>query len=90
MDCTVNKHEKLLQFIILRRSDANVPFEGLCQLMLRLGFAVHIRGDHHIFTREDVEEIVNLQPVGSKAKTYQVKQVRGLILRYQMTLGETK
>jgi len=86
----VNKHEKLLQFIMLRRSDANVPFEGLCQLMLRLGFAEHIRGDHHIFTREDVEEIVNLQPAGSKAKTYQVKQVRGLILRYRMILGEKR
>lgn len=58
--------------------------------MIRLGFAEHIRGDHHIFTRDDVEEIVNLQPVGSKAKAYQVKQVRGLILRYRMTIGETK
>jgi len=58
--------------------------------MMRLGFVERVRGDHHIFTRENVEEIVNLQPVGSKAKTYQVKQVRGLILRYQMTLGETK
>jgi len=38
------------------------------------------------FTREDVEEILNLQPKGQRAKPYQVKQVRRLILRYR--LGE--
>jgi hypothetical protein len=31
-----------------------------------------------------VEEIINLQPAGSKAKPYQVKQVRGIILKYQL------
>jgi hypothetical protein len=29
-------------------------------------------------------EIINLQPRGSQAKAYQVKQVRGLILTYQL------
>jgi hypothetical protein len=39
-------------------------------------------GDHHIFTREGVIEILNIQPRGSKAKPYQVKQVRELIVSY--------
>ena len=42
-------------------------------------------GSHHIFTRERVEEIVNLQPKGGKAKPYQVKQVRQLITRYKLS-----
>jgi hypothetical protein len=37
---------------------------------------------------EGVEEILNLQPVGSKAKAYQVKQVREIILKYKPNLGE--
>jgi hypothetical protein len=37
-----------------------------------------------IFTREGVEEIINLQPKGSKAKPYQVRQVRSLLLKYKI------
>jgi hypothetical protein len=39
---------------------------------------------HHIFTKPGVEEILNLQPKSGKAKTYQVKQVRNVILRYRL------
>jgi len=49
-----------------------------------LGFDERIRGSHHIFTKDGVEEILNLQPKGVKAKPYQVKQVRGVILKYKL------
>jgi len=65
-------------------SDANIPFAGLCQLLSKLGFEERIRGSHHIFTKEGVEEILNLQPKGAKAKPYQVKQVRAVILKYKL------
>lgn len=84
----MGKHEKLYQHILLRRSDANVPFADLCALLARLGFAERIRGDHHIFARHDIVEIVNLQPRSAKAKPYQVKQVRELLLRYDLRLEE--
>lgn len=35
---------------------------------------------------DQVAEIVNIQPLGSKAKAYQVKQVRDLILKYQLDI----
>jgi len=54
-------------------ADANVRFDNLRQVLLHLGFAERIRGSHHIFTREGVEEILNIQPRGSLAKPYQVK-----------------
>ena len=82
----MGRHEKLYEHILFRRSDANVPFDGLCALMLRLGFSRRIRGGHHIFWMEGVEEILNLQPKGANAKPYQVKQVRDLILRYRLRL----
>jgi hypothetical protein len=50
-----------------------------------LCFQERIRPSHHIFTREGVEEILDLQPkTGGKAKTYQVKQVRQLIIKYRL------
>lgn len=80
----MGKYEKLLQLVLSGRSDANVTFGELRQLLLRLGFSERIRGDHHIYFREGVEEILNLQPRGGMAKPYQVKQVRQVILRYGM------
>jgi hypothetical protein len=65
-------------------SDANISFSGLCELLYDLGFEERIRGDHHIFTKEGVEEILNLQPRGDKAKPYQVRQCRNVIVRYKL------
>lgn len=76
--------DKLLEQVLRGASDANIHFDSLCVLLHRLGFEERIRGDHHIFTREQVEEILNLQPRGSKAKPYQVKQVRHVILKYKL------
>jgi hypothetical protein len=77
-------YEKLLSKILRGTSDADIPFDGMCHLLERIGFDCRIRGDHHIFTKKDVEEILNLQPKGSKSKVYQVKQVREVLLRYRL------
>jgi hypothetical protein len=71
----------------MRRSDANIPFDVLCALLKRLGFEERINGDHHIFTKNGVEEILNLQPKDGKGKPYQVKQVRDVILKYHLRIG---
>lgn len=76
--------QKMLETILRGRSDANIQFNDLCGMLRRLGFEERIRGSHHIFYREGVNEIINLQPVGSKAKPYQVKQVRNIILKYEL------
>ena len=76
--------DKLLAKILSGTSDSSIPFAQICQLLRRLGFEERIRGSHHIFSKEGVEEILNLQPKGSQAKAYQVKQVRTVILKYQL------
>jgi predicted RNA binding protein YcfA (HicA-like mRNA interferase family) len=78
------KREKTLQRILRGTSDASISFNELCNLLISIGFDQRIRGDHHIFTKEDVVEILNLQPKGSQAKPYQVKQVRNVILKYKL------
>lgn len=76
------KHEKILGRVLSGRSDANIPFRDLRRLLLRLGFEERVRGSHHIFVRNDVRELINLQREGAKARAYQVKQVRDVLLRY--------
>jgi virulence-associated protein VapD len=78
----MGKYEKLLLQIMRGTSDANVAFDDLCQLLRRMGFEERTRGSHHIFRRQGVEEKVNLQRDGDKAKVYQVRQVRAVILKY--------
>ena len=84
----MGKYDKLLIKILRGTSDANISFSELCQLIKKFNFNERIRGDHHIFTRNGIDEILNLQPKGSKAKPYQVKQVRNLVLKYNLELGE--
>ncbi len=80
----MSKIEKILTRILCGTSDANIRFSELCQLLLHIGFEERIKGDHHIFTKKGIEEILNLQPKGGKAKSYQIKQVRNIILLYKM------
>ena len=61
---------------------SSIRFSDLCALLRRLGFDERIRGSHHVFVRDDLDEILNLQPKGSDAKVYQVRQVRLLILKH--------
>lgn len=56
--------------------------------LARLGFEERIKGDYHIFTKDGVEEILNLQPKEGKGKPYQVKQVRDVIFKYHIRIGE--
>jgi hypothetical protein len=84
----MGKLEKLYEHILMRRSDTNVPFETLCLLLKRLGFDERIKGSHHIFTRDGVDEIINLQPKDGNGKPYQIKQVRNLILKYNIRIEE--
>ena len=76
--------ETLLSRVLRGNSDANIRFSDLRGVLLRLGFVERIRGSHHIFTRDGVQDILNLQSRGALAKSYQVKQVRKVLIRYKL------
>jgi len=80
----MRKLEKILLKILSGSSDRNISFSDLCNVLKYLGFEERIKGSHHIFFREDIEEILNIQPKGSKAKPYQVRQVRNIIVKYKL------
>ena len=64
---TTGVHRRLLLQVLHGASDANIRFSDLTLLLKDLGFQERVRGSHHIFTREGIDEILNLQPRGSMA-----------------------
>jgi len=80
----MSNHKKMLVKVLSGVADANISFADLCSVLHFLNFNSRIKGSHHIFYKENVEEILNLQPRGPEAKPYQVKQVRSLILKYRL------
>ncbi len=80
--------DKVFDSVVRGQSDANLRFADLCKLAKALGFAERIKGDHHIYSRKDVVEILNFQPLANgKAKPYQVKQLRRIITNYKLALN---
>lgn len=82
------KTDRLIQKILQGRSDVSISFEELRLLLKSLGFEERIRGSHHIYRRADVEERLNIQREGAKAKPYQVRQVRAVILKYRLGVDD--
>jgi predicted RNA binding protein YcfA (HicA-like mRNA interferase family) len=74
--------EKILDQILRGTADANVEFEDLRRLLSRLGFEERTKGGHFIFRRVGIAALINLQREGRKAKPYQVRQVRRIILEH--------
>lgn len=79
--------DKILDKVLSGINDRNIRFQDLRNFLIQYGFSERIRGDHHIFTKEHIFEIINLQPLkGGKAKPYQVKQIRNLFIKYKFHL----
>ncbi len=80
----MGKYEKLIYQILRGTSDANISFLNLINLLKHFGFEMRIKGSHHIFRKNGIEEKPNLQKDGNKAKPYQVKQIRNIIVKYKL------
>jgi predicted RNA binding protein YcfA (HicA-like mRNA interferase family) len=81
----VGQTPKALGTYLGRRSDANISFEQTRTLLSALGFEERVRGSHHMFVRDDIQELINLQEIeGGKCKPYQVRQMSEVILKYNL------
>lgn len=60
---------------------ANIDFASLQPFLMLLGFAKQIRVDHHIFTRPDIQEIINLQTKAEKPSPIRSRRVRDLMIQ---------
>ena len=52
------KIDKVIELILKGTSDTNINFNDLRNILIRYGFTERIRGSHHIFTKEGVDEII--------------------------------
>ena len=84
----MTSYKKTLAKVLQGTSDSSIRFGDLRNLLVALGFTERIKGSHHIFTLEGTEGALNLQPDGSKAKAYQVKQVRQIIIEHRLANDE--
>ena len=80
----MGKYEKIMEKVLRGTSDANIAFDDIRGMLLHLGFDERIRGSHHMYRKQGVEEKINMQRSGSKAKPYQVRQVREVLLKYRL------
>ena len=80
----MGSRERILDQVLRGRSDANISFRDLCNLVRSLGFEERTSGGHHIFRKRGIRELINLQKEGNSAKPYQVRQVRRIILEYKL------
>lgn len=62
----------------------NIRFTDLQNMLKGLGFLYRVKGDHFIYYRDDIPELINIQPKGNKAKPYQIKQIRLLFMKYDV------
>ena len=81
------KRRKLLKKVI--GSSKNIRFAEMVNLVEGFGFKLsRTDGSHHIFTRPDIPELVNLQDVKGQAKPYQIRQFLKLVEKHNLKLED--
>lgn len=80
----MNRHQRLLNRILDGRQLANIAFNDVRSLLIRMGFEERIRGSHHSYRMAGVVDKVNLQPIGSDAKPYQLRELRKTLLNHDL------
>ena len=79
----MSRIDKLLERLLSGRADSNLAFDELLAVLTAQGFVLrHGKGSHIVATKTGISERITLQPDGSKAKGYQVRQVRAVLLKY--------
>ena len=61
----MSKTEKFIFKLLAGSSDSSIRFDELVNLLVQLGFDERVRGSHHVFRKQGVDEKINLQVDGS-------------------------
>ena len=80
----MGQREKLIIRILSGTQDKNISFNDACNLLVSFGFALRTKGSHHIFYKDGIDDILNLQPKDGKVKPYQAKQIRNVIIKHKL------
>lgn len=81
----MTSYNKLYDKIIKSENYNNIKFSEFQLFLEKTGFQlIRTRGDHYIYALNGLDEIINIQPSGKNAKSYQIKQVRLIINKYKL------
>ena len=80
----MTRRDKDLNRILDARYDSNIDFETVVRVLLRLGYTVRVRGSHHSFRKTGVPAAITLVAHGRQASGYQIRQVRRVILAFEV------
>jgi predicted RNA binding protein YcfA (HicA-like mRNA interferase family) len=82
----VNKR-KLLKKVLA--GSKNIRFSEAAAIAGAFGFELdRVSGSHHIYVHPDVPELVDLQEVKGKVKSYQIRQLLKIIEKYNLQMEE--
>jgi HicA toxin of bacterial toxin-antitoxin, len=77
--------DKIKAALLDSAKDYGHRFSDVVGFLEATGWRRRTKGSHHIFTRPGVPLLLNLQPEHSgKAKAYQVRQVRHVLLKFKL------
>lgn len=81
------KKRKLLEKIL--SGSKNIRFAEATALAEAFGFRLdRINGSHHVFVHPDIPELINLQDVKGKVKSYQLKQLLNIIEQHNLQMED--
>ena len=81
--------KKILQKVLT--GSKNIRFSDMVNLVEGFGFSLsRTDGSHHIFSRSDISELINLQNVKGQAKPYQIRQFLKLVEKHALILEDDK
>jgi predicted RNA binding protein YcfA (HicA-like mRNA interferase family) len=64
-------------------------FADLQKLLLAHGFRlVRVRGSHEVYVRDDVPELIVIQPNGKEAMDYQIREFLHIVEEYQISMDD--
>ena len=78
-------NKKVYDFVKNGKSDNNIRYEDFQNLIIDLGFEFkRYNGSHEIYFNKTINKRMNIQRDGTKAKAYQVRQLRNIIIQYNL------
>jgi len=78
-------NEKVYESVISGKADNNIKYTDFQNLIIDLGFGfMRQKGSHTMYYNPKVNEFMNIQQDGSKAKDYQIKQLRDIIIAHDL------
>ena len=78
-------NKKVYESVISGKSDNNINYSDFQNLIVDLGFEYQRqKGSHTMYYHNGINEFMNIQRDGNKAKAYQVEQLRNVVLKHKL------